>query len=312
MVGGALNGFWAVRRDLVEKFSDVRILVIGDCMRDVWITGTVDRISPEAPVPVLVRDPVEHSTLGGAGNTLECVKALGADAKGVFMRRRGGVPVSSADWPTRTRFTAGGHQLLRVDDDHLLKLPVTEEIERDCCEAIARWAQESDIIAVSDYGHGSVTWRVLDAARETGLPVVVDPARNACADHYCGVSVIKPNQRELATLFPERHDDVDRVVGIVFNTGASVVATLGARGMMVKDRAAHETVLVPGHEVPVADVTGAGDVAMAVLCCALGAGGNLLDAARLANLAASLSVQRPGTATVSRDWLLNEMERTDG
>lgn len=296
-----------MRTDLVEKFPDVRILVIGDWMTDVWVEGTADRLSPEAPVPVLVvKSPMQgRKTPGGAGNMAACAKALGAQITERPLSRY----FHEHQWPfpTRTRYCVGNHQLLRVDNDDALSLPVTPEMEEAYCRRIERAAREADIIAVSDYGHGAITWRVLDAARNSGLLVVVDPARNARADHYCGVSVIKPNQRELATLCPERHDEVDRAATIVFNTGASIVATLGARGMLVKDRTAHETVLVPGREVPVADVTGAGDVAMAALCCALGAGGTLLDAARLANLAASLSVQRPGTATVSRDWLLSEM-----
>lgn len=287
-----------MKRESIARLSEARILVIGDWMLDVWVEGTAERLSPEAPVPVFLEERRWMSS-GGAGNMVTCAEALGCCVTWSELNRD---PSRPGRCPLRTRYRVGGHQLLRVDDDSVLAVPVTERMEREYCDRIASAAVDADIIAISDYGHGAVSRRVIEMAVATNKRVIVDPARSARAELYEGVSVIKPNQAELCTLV-DGIDDDDRVQELGFSTGAAVVATLGARGMLVAGTSQIRE--VPGYGVPVADVTGAGDAAMAALCASIAVGLDLFEAAEIANLAASIAVSKCGTAAVSA-WELTK------
>lgn len=297
-----------MKRESIARLSEARILVIGDWMTDVWIEGTAERLSPEAPVPVFRNPGTQRVSEGGAGNMANCAEALGCQVLRRPMPRIPGMALLASTWPSRTRYVVGGHQLLRVDDDSLLALPVTPSMETEYAETITWAAKDCDIIAVSDYGHGAITRRVIVAALETGKEVAVDPSRHADASLYKGASAVKPNRTELHMLGGGRRglsdDHLQTATRLFVDTdGASVIATLGADGLFVFNEATERPFYIKGHDVPVADVTGAGDTAMAALCASLAVGLDLYEAAEIANLAASIAVSKRGTATVSAEEL---------
>ncbi|MEQ9813401.1 MAG: D-glycero-beta-D-manno-heptose 1-phosphate adenylyltransferase [Azospirillaceae bacterium] len=322
-------------RAFLEGLSKpVRVAVIGDVMLDRFSYGAVERISPEAPIPVL---HVERETAmpGAAGNVAANLHALGAeidlmaligdDAAGRDLVRLLGrivdglTPVVEIGRRTtvKTRFVAQGQQLLRVDDERLDPpgAGAAESLSRELDAAIAA----ADAVVLSDYGKGvlspAVIERALAGARARGIPVVVDP-KGRDFGRYRGASVITPNQKELAeatgqpTLSDAESAAAARTILERAGIGA-IVATRGPRGMTVLERAEAEPVFLDAYPVEVFDVSGAGDTVVATLTLALGGGADLVTAARLANLGGSLVVAKPGTAVLTRRDLLAAFARLE-
>lgn len=310
---------------LLEAVRGVRVLVVGDLMLDRYISGAVDRISPEAPVPV-VRVEEESSAVGGAGNVAANVAALGAachvvgcvgrDVAGEQLRdelaalgvRTDGL-VLTDERPTtvKTRILARRQQVVRVD----------REVETDASPALAEalaatvrsLADECDVLVMEDYNKGVLVPRVIQAVlaagREAGLPTVVDPKRrNFFA--FEGVTVFKPNAKELADALGEflHPDDPDWMEATRRRMKcANLLLTLGERGMALQTPEG-TPIRVPTVARSVYDVSGAGDTVTAVMAATLAAGAAPAEAAVLANHAAAVEVGKAGVATVSPGEIL--------
>lgn len=302
-----------------------RLAVVGDAMLDHFVWGSVDRISPEAPVPV-VRVREETWKLGGAANVAAGIRALGAGARflglcgndeaAATLRRllaergidAGGLVADPARPTTlKTRILAHSQQVCRTDREH------DGDIDAGGVAALVQGLRAGgpfDAIVLSDYGKGVLTAASLPAlmaaAREAGAPVVVDPKRGDYAK-YRGATSLTPNQREAeqacghAITGPA---DLGRAGRKLLDlTGAdAVLITRGEHGMALYEKGGAEHHL-PAAATTVYDVTGAGDTVIAVYTACLAAGATHLEAARLANHAAGLAVRELGTAAVTLDQL---------
>jgi len=317
---------------LVRGFARVRLLVVGDVMLDEYLWGDVERVSPEAPVPV-VHVRRESQALGGAGNVVRNVVAMGAgcsfcavvgeDAAGdriVDLLKDLGVDpsgvVRDGGRPTtrKTRVEARAQQLLRYDRE--TDEPITGGAARRLLGAIEAALAAADGVVFEDYAKGvlarGVVRSVLRRCKERGLFVAVDPKHTVAP--YRGASLVKPNLRELEALAGLRirgPAELARAVAKLQRQlgGAAVVVTRGALGMSVFElgKKAHD---VPSAPFEVFDVQGAGDTAIAALALARLAGGSLQEAAVIANAAAGVVVGKVGTATASPDEVLAQLPRS--
>jgi D-beta-D-heptose 7-phosphate kinase/D-beta-D-heptose 1-phosphate adenosyltransferase len=320
-------------RTLVSRLGHRRVLVVGDIMLDRFIVGTVTRISPEAPVPV-VRFQSEYARLGGAANVahnlavlgakVTLVGLVGADAAADRVRAElanaglsaEGLVVDAAR-PTveKVRIIAGrNQQVARIDYEE--DSDVTGDPESHLIGQIQRLGAGADALLVSDYLKGSITKRVmaaLVALKEQGAPLLVDP-KIPHMDCYRGATLVTPNnhEAEVATHRVIRTDDDARVAAADFRARAaceSVLITRGEHGMWLSSDEVEGAVSATAREV--ADVTGAGDTVVATLTLALAAGGSLAEAAVLANHAAGVVVGKFGPATVTPYELLGAIGEAD-
>jgi D-beta-D-heptose 7-phosphate kinase/D-beta-D-heptose 1-phosphate adenosyltransferase len=310
--------------DRIDRFVGRTILVLGDVMLDAYVYGHVERVSPEAPIPVLRIDS-RREMLGGAGNVARNVAALGARAILVsvagddeagqqiheqFALADGGeIEGRLVIDPTRpttrkTRFVSGAQQLLRVDEE------IARPLDDATTEAVlARFREalpECDIVILSDYSKGVLTEAVLagaiDAAHAAGKRVIADP-KNRDFRRYRGVDVLKPNRLEItqATGIDCADDASTEAAGraaLAAAEAGAVVVTRGAHGVSIipKDDAA---VHLPTLARTVFDVSGAGDTLVSCLAVALAAGADLVEATELANAAAGIVVGKAGTECVT-------------
>jgi len=310
---------------LLDAAARRRIAVIGDAMLDVYLRGDVERISPEAPVPVLrVRE--RRYALGGAGNVAQNVRAVGArcDLVAAIGDDSGGRQLCAmlgaidaeldslvtVDRPTttKTRIVARSQQVVRVDEEDDGDLD-GDEVER-LLVAVRAAVAAADAVVLEDYNKGVLVARVIDAAmhaaRDKGVPVVVDPKyRNFF--HYRGATIFKPNRRELeAALGAEVDLEHPEALPATFaRLGVEhLLLTLGEHGMALIS-AGGEIERVPTAAREVYDVVGAGDTVTAYLALVLAAGGSAREAAIVANFAAGVEVGKLGAATVSADEVVD-------
>jgi len=303
------------------------VVVTGDLICDEWVEGRVDRISPEGPVPVLLEDRPRRTSAGGAGFVARCVGALGGrplvvgvvggDVCGAELVNEIGDFVA-VDYkrvtPTKTRFTSGGHPVLRVDREQTDWLSEADEIW--AVDVLRNVIPGAAAVVVSDYAKGTITPLVAQTvAREAalaGVPVVVDtkPSRFRL---YKRATVMKPNDREMREICPGLPGGVDGLItGAQFlvseGVAGSVVVTMGEDGALVYPSGGQPFVTA-SPRVPVSDVTGAGDVFAAALGVCLGAGRPLSEAARYACAASAESVRYHGTHAPSRTqtWALGTL-----
>ena len=315
----------------VQHFAHARILCVGDVMIDRFIQGAVKRISPESPVPVFNAGKQELFP-GGAANVARNIFALGAqctligavgdDATGNELSRAiehdSSVTtdfVVCTDRPTteKTRFVTGGHHMLRVDMEVAKALPA--DAEAAVVARIAAHIADHDVLILSDYAKGVLTDGVvrqaIALANAAGKPVIVDPKSDDFS-RYDGATLITPNAKEIqaATGLDAVEDAVAEEAGRIGLTHAKVEAILITRsekGMTLVPRDLPAThIATTGREV--FDVVGAGDTVISTLSLALAAGASLETAARVANAAAGIVVGKRGTATVSPDELILELE----
>lgn len=296
-----------------------RIAVLGDAMLDLYLKGDVDRISPEAPVPV-VRVRERRYALGGAANVAQNVLAIGArceliaavgrDTAGTQLREmlaeRGAEPhgLVDCDRPTttKTRVVARNQQVVRVDEEVDADLS-GDEITR-VLDAIARAVANADALILEDYNKGVLVPQVIRAAivaaRLRGLPIIVDPKfRNFF--EYQGATVFKPNRRELegalgAEVDLERPEALPAVLARL--DAQHLLLTLSEHGMALIARDG-SVVRIPTTAREVYDVVGAGDTVTAYLAAMLAVKATPLEAAIIANYAAGVEVGKAGAATVS-------------
>jgi D-beta-D-heptose 7-phosphate kinase/D-beta-D-heptose 1-phosphate adenosyltransferase len=315
---------------IVRNFHTARVLVIGDVILDRYVTGSVQRLSPEAPIPVL-RPANDRATLGGAANVALNIVTLGGQAVliGVTGNDAAGneverlvrttpgivsalIRIDGRPTTSKTRFMTGSHQLLRLDEE------TTAPLDQAGLTAVLAAVEASlagcDVIVLSDYAKGVLCDGVLDGiltrASQAGRMVIADPKRSDFAA-YRGATVLTPNEHEVRVatrIEAERDMDADRAgcVALDATGGEAVLVTRSAKGMTLVRREA-ETLHIPTRAREVADVSGAGDTLVAALAVALGAGAGLPEAAMLANATAGISVGKQGTATVSRQELLDAL-----
>jgi D-beta-D-heptose 7-phosphate kinase / D-beta-D-heptose 1-phosphate adenosyltransferase len=313
-------------------FASTRILCLGDIMLDRFAYGGIGRISPEAPVPVLLLDRTQ-SMLGGAGNVARNIAALGGhavlmgllgdDAAGVEVRQIiAATPrlvdghVISATRPTicKTRYIAGHQQIMRVDEEQVRELDDDEETALRA--AFAGALPDVDAIILSDYGKGVLAPGVIEfairRAREVGVPVFVDPKTDDFS-LYRGATCITPNQAELARAArlptASDHDVIGAAQKVMREADAeAILATRSEKGMVLVESSG-EAHIEPAKAREVFDVSGAGDTVIATLALAHASGLSLANAMRLANTAAGIVVSKLGTATVEHDELMLELSR---
>jgi len=307
---------------LVSRLAERPILVIGDVMLDHFVVGAVERISPEAPVPV-VRFAREEYRLGGAANVANNLRALGASVELIALagddpeagrlraelaRRRigaSGLVIDTDRCTTRkTRVvTTRNQQVARIDYE--VDAEASGPIEEGLVAAIERLAPGASAIILSDYLKGVVSRRAAAAAiaagKKHGIPVTVDP-KVPHTSYYAAATLITPNhhEAEAITHMRVRTDEEARAASRKFReltACENVLVTRGEQGMWLHTPAG-DTAL-PAEAREVSDVTGAGDTVIATMTLAMAAGASLADAARLANRAAGIVVAKFGPSTVS-------------
>jgi rfaE bifunctional protein kinase chain/domain len=323
-------------REQVKGFAGVKILVVGDIIVDHFIWGSVSRISPEAPVPV-VNVHREELLLGGGANVLNNIFSMGGEAvlcgiigndeMGERLRQlllalgtstegliQGGRPTT-----VKTRVVAQGQQVVRFDREQT-GMPSEDTVEK-MRGYIRQSLDQFDAVIISDYYKGVISQPLMDCLvhevqrveQENGrkIPVVVDPKPEQ-PERFSGATIITPN-----------HLEAEKMSGVAIKNDAdlllaaqtlkekvrceAVLITRGEAGMALLE-SGKGIVTIPTMAKEVFDVTGAGDTVIAALALGLASGAGFADAATLANVAAGIVVGKVGTATVQADELLTELE----
>lgn len=318
----------------VRRLESAEVLVIGDVMLDRFVYGSVDRISPEAPIPV-VRIKNEIAMLGGAGNVarnvaglgavVHFVAAVGSDAAGNEIQRLlAELPraessiVADARRKTsiKTRYIAAGQQMLRADDETIL--PLGPQQVDEVLDAARHALQSARVMLLADYAKGvlgqGVAAKLIDLARAAKVPVIVDP-QGSNYEVYRGATLVTPNRAELAlaTGLPVGSDAeiVAAAVSLIDGFGiTAVLATRSADGMTLvlgPDNVQH----FAAEAREVFDVSGAGDTVVAALGSAVAAGFSIEQAVRLANVAAGIVVAKVGTAVAYAADIDDALRHTD-
>ena len=312
---------------LVDSFRKASVLVVGDVIMDHFIWGKVERISPEAPVPV-VEVTRETVLLGGSANVVNNITALGGrcyltgivgrDRDGTLLlkmlRERGvelgGIVVDSRRPTTiKTRIIAHSQQVVRFDREK--KNPISQRKIARILDYVEKTLKKVDVVVVSDYSKGLVTEELMEGlkelARQRQKPIVVDP-KVEHFHYYHGVELVTPNNLEASRASGVEIRDEEtlhRAGRILLDSLGSkaVLITRGEQGMSLfeKDRDTH----IPTVAREVYDVSGAGDTVVGVMALALSAGADYREAAVLANMAAGIVVGKVGTAVVHPEELLD-------
>lgn len=323
-------------RRIVPAFTGRRVLVLGDPVLDVYLNGTTHRISREAPV-LIVREDYRETRLGGAANAAANLAALGASARFAGLTGESGADeladlfaqkgiacrhllrAKNRHTITKTRVLAGAlhttkQQMLRIDREN--DRPPAEEDRLLMIEAAKRAVDEAEALVVSDYGDGALSDDYAAIAREAvraGKKVIVD-SRFGLA-RFSGVSAVTPNEPEAAAALGRplmrAEDAVAGAKTLLERLGVqAVILTRGREGMAVAEQG--RVTLIGAHGLKDAiDVTGAGDTVTATFTLALVSGASVIQAAVLANCAASVTVQSIGAATLSQHDLLASIESID-
>ena len=296
-------------RELLGAMVGRRVLVVGDSALDDYVSGEVERISPEAPVPVLAVER-EEFVLGGAANVAKCLVALGAkatlctvvgaDADGELFKSeaeslgigKSGILADRARRTTRkTRIVARQQQVIRLDRETVA--PLSPELDRRLSAAVARAVKRADAVVLSDYSKGVLSAAVCRAvfAAAGSRPVLVDP-KDLPWKAFSGATVLKPNLRAAERFvhgpLPDEASAERAALGIADELDvANVLVTRGAQGMVIASRGS-APLAFPAHAKELVDETGAGDVVAATVALALAAGADIAEAAWLGNVAAGV------------------------
>ena len=316
----------------VLALRDARVLVLGDALLDVYVDGHVERISPEAPVPV-VHERGRREVLGGAANVAANLAQLGAtailagrvgaDAEGervrVLSTAQGidvGAVVTDATVPTsrKVRVLAGYQQVVRVDREELDPVaPATAAALLEHLDAFLATAGPRAVV-LADYAKGVLTEALLGEAiarcRAAGVPVVADPKSDDLS-RYAGVTILKPNRLEAVRAAGGANAGPEALVAAVLDASRAenVVLSLSADGVIAAGAALDEPMLLRSQVRQVADVSGAGDTMVALLAGCAAAGLPIERGVVLANLAAGRVCEKPGTATLTASELLETFGR---
>ncbi len=317
---------------LFQGFNNLNVMVIGDVMIDSYMWGHVDRISPEAPVPIVAIDKKENR-LGGAGNVALNIQALGAnpiiyavigkDNYGKVFQEllsqqslsdKGIVYSDSRPTTIKTRILSGSNQILRVDEEIIT--PINNNEESNLLKCITKDIDKGniDVIIFEDYDKGLITnnliEEVIQMANKKGIPTTVDPKKkNFLAYH--GASLFKPNLKEVqegmkASIAPEKTDDLEELIAKLkadLNL-KMVLLTLSELGVFISHGNGHE--IIPAHIRDIADVSGAGDtvISVAALCLAMEMEPKII--AGLSNLAGGIVCEKVGVVPIDKNQLMNE------
>ena len=310
--------------NLLDQVKTKRIACVGDIMLDRFIYGGVRRVSPEAPIPIL-RKGEEREMLGAVGNVARNVASLGgqavligvvgddtegrrlADLIGESEGMEGDLlPVRDRKTTLKTRFVAGGQQLLRVDVEDTQE--ISSSVEAELIDMLRGIIAECDAVLLSDYAKGTVTPGLIAAvnqiAKDHGKPVVADPKGRDFA-RYGNVDVLKPNASELALALNMKTDSDEDVLAAMMAAheayrAQAIVLTRSAKGMSFAQRGG-PVQHVRARPLEVYDVSGAGDTSLAAIGLGLACGVPLADAVDLALNASSVAVTKVGTAAVYAD-----------
>lgn len=316
-------------QSILDAFGRKEILILGDLGIDRYTEGEVERISPEAPVPI-VAVRAERLKLGLAANVADNVKALGGEPLlcGVIGTDRNGqdfkrlmrdakmpstavVSDSNRRTSLKDRVVTEQQQLLRVDYETLSPLP--SKIEKLVLRKASTALKKAQALIIEDYAKGmlgkALLARVIKEAKRLGVLTLVDPNLKTPPELYAGATVLTPNRKEAEFLAQEpirKPKDLDRAAARIFErTGCEkLFVTLGKDGMAVYESPKARGFLIPTYAREVYDVSGAGDTVISALALALTAGASLKEAAIVANLAAGVEVGKRGTAVVSRKEVL--------
>jgi len=333
-------------KKIINKFNKAKILVLGDVILDEYIGGSVDRISPEAPVPVVWAN--KHTfTPGGAANVANNIRSFGG---GVYLvgvigkdknanillselKRRKITTEGIFSDPRRhttvkTRIVAGHQQVVRVDWEHTHSLP--QKLNQGIIKFIKTNIDDFDAIIIEDYGKGVINMQLLEdlivLSHSHKKIIAVDP-KEEHFQYYQGVSSITPNRKELENairnlrlkdtsnrfrfnmdkLFTDKDVDLAAVEILKYLDLQSLLVTLGEQGMRLFEKNGRIT-HIPTVAQEVFDVSGAGDTVIATFTLALSCGASLLEAAHIANFAAGIVVGKLGTAVTTRKELLERIK----
>ena len=318
---------------VIGRFPSVRVLVVGDVMLDRFQYGKVERISPEAPVPVF-RPARIIEMPGGAGNTAVNLTSLGCQvhlvartgADKTAKRLAGILKDNNVDvdfchqencgTAVKTRLIAGNNHILRIDEEQVGELD--SRLSVVVGDLVREYLQNCDVVVLSDYGKGflssKLTARVIADSRTKGKPVLVDP-KGLDFRKYAGATLVKPNLKEFSEAVGQRFDPASKnfradlihaAKALLARCGiGGLLITLGEYGMLhvPAKNASAGAIYLPTQAREVFDVSGAGDTTIAALTAALGAGARMAEAMQIANAAAGVVVGKLGTATVSVDEL---------
>lgn len=331
----------AKRESLLKILADIQniqIVVVGDLLLDRYVWGRVDRISPEAPVPV-VEEVRREDRLGGAGNVVRNLTQLGAkpvvcgvvgddiEGRSIFeLFEESGADTRSIlidkERPTvlKTRVVAHTQQVVRIDRE--LRDVIRPEFQGKLTQGLRQALTDSKAVIVSDYGKGVVSPTLLESLGdmhrqgEVGFatrPVFVDP-HPANYAHYRYMSIGKPNKKEAEAAARREIQSIDDAFSVADQLATQwnaevMVISLGEQGLIVLERDTEEALHLETMAQEVFDVSGAGDTVTAVYTAAIAVGAGVVNAGILANIAAGLVVSEVGTAAINRDRLLEAVEK---
>ncbi|MEY3127274.1 MAG: hypothetical protein RL273_1447 [Bacteroidota bacterium] len=320
-------------KDLFDKFNGLRILVIGDVMLDAYVMGKVNRISPEAPVPIVSLEN-EDARIGGAGNVALNLLALGAkpiicgvigeDSSGdklLNLFEKNGISTDglvksiARKTTVKTRVISNKQQLLRIDSESTFPLLESEEIKlNNTIQNIIN--QGIDGIIFEDYNKGvltdSVIQNTIKIAKEKDIPTAVDPKKENFLS-YKGVSLFKPNLKELKEGlnlnfdFNTNKELFEKGIELLEEKLQNEISfvTLSENGVFIKNQT--ENYYVPAHMRSISDVSGAGDTVIAVATLCLISGASTKQIAEISNLAGGLVCEKSGVVSISKNDLLKEV-----
>ncbi|MEN9988450.1 MAG: hypothetical protein RLZZ585_1489 [Bacteroidota bacterium] len=321
-------------QDLFDQFSKKRVLVIGDVMVDAYLKGKVNRMSPEAPVPVV--DLFEKDErIGGAGNVALNLAALGASPiicsvigadlegerliqlfKDASISTDGIYASSNRRTTVKTRVLSNNQQLLRIDSEDTNLINAAEEAQL-IKQIISVLENGIDGIIFEDYNKGVLTpsliASVLSLAKEHQIPTTVDPKKDHFFE-YKGCTLFKPNLKELKEGlqldfdFVADHDAfLSAVNDLQCRLGNSIsFITLSEHGVFIQE---DQPIFIPAHLRNIADVSGAGDTVIAVATLCLISGAEIHTIAAIANIAGGLVCEQPGVVSIEKERLLNEVNK---
>lgn len=290
----------------MKEIEKIKILVVGDIMLDKYVVGNVERISPEAPVPIInVTD--EYHTLGGCGNVVrniaelgiavDCISSIGDDRNGLIIEEEikeiGANPLliyGSKKTTVKERFIADHRkmQMLRVDRECIRSVEshqVVKKFEKCCLDPY-------DIVVISDYAKGMITYDLMQFLKSKHANIIVDP-KPTNASKYNNVFMITPNEKEW--------DQMLLASNYTLKDVNYILTTKGNKGMKLFDNQHEESWDIKSENVPVYNVSGAGDVVVAMMAVCLSHGLNVLDSSYIANKCAGYAVTQPQTCVVPKD-----------
>ncbi len=314
---------------VVTAIKECPVLVIGDIMLDRFVYGSVDRISPESPVPVLSIER-EEMMLGGAGNALAnlvgleacgfILSVIGDDEDGALIHKiaktlgidtSGLLTCPSRPTIVKTRYLAGHQQLLRTDYEK--KQPISDDMASALLIKAEALMKNVKAVIISDYGKGllrkDIIAKFITLARNANISVIVDP-KGQDFSIYAGATAVTPNKKELSDatkgMAVESNEDVIKAAQILIDECdiEAVIATRSADGMSIIQKK-ENSVHLQTEDIEVFDVSGAGDTVIATIAAGLAAGANLVEAATLSNIAGSIVVTKVGTSPIRAVELLD-------